>query len=139
MATQDQTTATTATVRFRTIENDLVAAYAQARQTPELSQAWKNALDRAWEHLKTQGVIEYDPETWELMYHSESGATYRANGTCQCLAFQDQRPCKHRAAARIVQHAVTAYVDREVAKAVENLELERLQAKAEYTEFYAAA
>lgn len=33
---------------------------------------------------------------------TESGKTYRANGHCQCEAFFRDQPCKHRAAARLL-------------------------------------
>ena len=33
---------------------------------------------------------------------TESGKTYRANGVCQCEAFFLNQPCKHRAAARLL-------------------------------------
>jgi len=33
---------------------------------------------------------------------TESGETYFANGSCQCKAYANGQPCKHRCAARIL-------------------------------------
>jgi hypothetical protein len=37
-----------------------------------------------------------------LVITTESGKTYRSNGVCQCEAFFRDQPCKHRAAARLL-------------------------------------
>jgi hypothetical protein len=38
---------------------------------------------------------------------TECGNTYFANGSCQCKAFTNGQPCKHRALARLVEIAST--------------------------------
>ncbi|HEX8287286.1 MAG TPA: SWIM zinc finger family protein [Pyrinomonadaceae bacterium] len=37
-----------------------------------------------------------------------SNQVYTANGTCQCKAFEQGYPCRHRAASRLV----TLYIER---------------------------
>jgi hypothetical protein len=34
---------------------------------------------------------------------TETGKTYFANGVCQCEAFKNGQPCKHRALARLAE------------------------------------
>lgn len=38
-----------------------------------------------------------------IMVTTESGNTYHANGACQCAAFRNNQPCKHRALARLIE------------------------------------
>jgi hypothetical protein len=78
-----------------------------------------NAIIKAGNLIQTGDLTfwTFDAETGELLLLSNSNATYSANGTCQCRAFTDfQRPCWHRAAARLLARyfaQVEKPVDRE--------------------------
>jgi hypothetical protein len=102
------TTGKFTTIRTAEILDFIVDAVDAARAAAADSPRWRNAIDAAFDHLLTVDVIEYDHTAHELLYRSESGATYRANGSCQCRAFEAGQPCKHRAAARLVYRAVEA-------------------------------
>ena len=84
----------------------LVDAVDAARQAAAGNSRWLNAINAGFDHLLQAEVIEVGDHN-ALIYRSESGQTYHANGTCQCAAFASGNPCKHRAAARLVQNAVT--------------------------------
>jgi hypothetical protein len=63
---------------------------------------WINAIDKA-----VAGVVS---GTWivteladGIAVTTESGKTYFANGHCQCEAYRRGAPCKHRAAARLIE------------------------------------
>jgi len=64
---------------------------------------WTNAVLRG-EKLLSDGnpYLHFDGE--RLLVLSESGQIYTANGVCQCKAFKEKMPCKHRAAFRLLQH-----------------------------------
>ena len=62
---------------------------------------WLNAIDRAAAELTENPYIER--QDGHLLIGSPSGQVYSANGACQCRAFQNGRPCWHRAAGRLVQ------------------------------------
>jgi hypothetical protein len=62
---------------------------------------WISAIDKAADALLNGKWIVTE------LFHcvavtTESGKTYRANGVCQCEAFFQNQPCKHRAAARLL-------------------------------------
>ena len=66
-------------------------------------QRWINAIAKAVIELESNPYCDFDEATHSLLIcSSQSGETYRANGTCQCKAFEQGTPCFHRAAARIV-------------------------------------
>ena len=88
------------------ILDSLVIAVDAARQAAAGNSRWLNAINAGFDHLLQAEVIEVGDHN-ALIYRSESGQTYHANGTCQCAAFASGNPCKHRAAARLVQNAVT--------------------------------
>jgi len=87
--------------------DSLVIAVDAARQAAAGNSRWVNAINAGFDHLLQVEVIEVDAHD-ALIYRSESGATYRANGSCQCVAFAQGQPCKHRAAARLVHNALHA-------------------------------
>ena len=64
---------------------------------------WTNAILRG-EKLLTDGnpYLHFDGE--RLLVLSAFGQIYTANGVCQCKAFKEKMPCKHRAAFRLLQH-----------------------------------
>lgn len=64
-------------------------------------QRWIVAIGRALVELDTNPYLERQAD--HLLIGSPSGATYAANGTCSCTAFEFKNPCWHRAAARLVR------------------------------------
>lgn len=70
---------------------------------------WINAIGKATAEIETNPFMTYEVESHSLLMMSEtSNEVYRANGTCQCKAFAQGFPCRHRAAARLV----AIYVER---------------------------
>ena len=60
---------------------------------------WMNAIKNAHALLVENPYIEaLDDHT--LLIGSENGV-YEANGVCSCMAYMKNKPCKHRAAARL--------------------------------------
>lgn len=93
------------THQIAAILDGLVEAVEAARTAAQGQPRWLNAIDAAYDHLLQVETVTIDAHG-SLTYHSESGQTYKANGTCQCVAFQNGQPCKHRAAARLVRRAL---------------------------------
>jgi len=62
---------------------------------------WRNAFARAAEMIRGGALIHWTGGS--LLVHSGSGRVYEAGATCQCEAFLRGRPCKHRAAYRLVR------------------------------------
>ena len=93
------------THQIAAILDELVEAVEAARDAAQGQPRWLNAIDAAYDHLLQIDAVTIDAHG-ALSYHSESGQTYTANGTCQCVAFLNDRPCKHRAAARLVRRAL---------------------------------
>lgn len=70
---------------------------------------WINAIAKAIAEIETNPFMTYELESHSLLMMSDtSNEVYTANGTCQCRAFANGKPCKHRAAARLV----AIYVER---------------------------
>jgi hypothetical protein len=69
---------------------------------------WQSAIGKAWKELQGNNpYMHFDGES--LLVLSSSGEIYEANGTCGCKAYFQGYPCWHRAAARIVQRALTSH------------------------------
>ena len=63
---------------------------------------WINAIAKAAAEIETNPFMTYNFASHSLLMMSKtSNETYTANGTCQCKAFEQGFPCKHRAAARV--------------------------------------
>ena len=62
---------------------------------------WRNALARAAEMIRSGAVMHWTGGS--LLVLSGSGRVYEASASCQCEAFLRGRPCKHRAAYRLVR------------------------------------
>ena len=66
---------------------------------------WINAISKAVAEIENNGVFM----TWQveeqslLIWSQKSNHIYSANGVCQCRAFEQNAPCFHRAAARLVR------------------------------------
>lgn len=67
---------------------------------------WRNAFARAAEMIRGGAVMHWTGVS--LLVLSESGRVYEAGVACQCEAFRRGRPCRHRAAYRIVRLYHTA-------------------------------
>jgi hypothetical protein len=65
------------------------------------SRRWQTAIVKAKRQLEENPFIHFDGEA--LLILSPSNEIYRANGVCQCKAFEQGVPCWHRAAMRLVQ------------------------------------
>ena len=63
---------------------------------------WTNAIDKAADAI-TGGKWVITELSHCYAITTESGKTYFANGHCQCEAFFRDQPCKHRAAARLLE------------------------------------
>lgn len=85
-----------------------VDAFDKATAAPKDSKRWQNAITRAWIELQSNPYLEWVDD--HLLILSPSNEIYEANGTCQCPAYLKAKyPCWHRAAARIVQRALTSH------------------------------
>jgi hypothetical protein len=62
---------------------------------------WQSAIKKGINELQENCYWQYaDGEL--LMMSATSGTTYQSNGDCQCRAFEQGQPCRHRAAARLL-------------------------------------
>jgi hypothetical protein len=90
--------------------DELETAYAQA-SAHEMPQAWRNALERAYDLLLASGPITVDMDGFGAITlalipsQRQPGLHYPVNGTCSCTAGQNGRPCAHRAAKRLLSIA----------------------------------
>ena len=62
---------------------------------------WINAINKAADAILNNRWI-ITPLAHSYAMTTESGETYFANGSCQCKAYANGQPCKHRCAARIL-------------------------------------
>jgi hypothetical protein len=99
--------------------DELEAAYAHA-SAHDMPQAWRNALERAYDLLLASDEIsvQVGPMGGILLARipsqSEPGRVYEVNGHCQCEAGQHGRPCAHRAAKRLLSIASEQAAARQV-------------------------
>jgi hypothetical protein len=90
--------------------DELEAAYAHASRH-DMPQAWRNALERAYDLLLASDEISVQVGPMggivyaRIPSQSEPGRVYEVNGHCQCEAGQHGRPCAHRAAKRLLSIA----------------------------------
>lgn len=72
-----------------------------------MGKRWITAIGKAVAEIESNPFMTYDFDSHSLLILSEtSGEIYTANGTCQCKAFSEGFPCRHRAAARLIQRYV---------------------------------
>src|SRR5262245_16684624 len=81
--------------------NKLMRVVETAKQKANGNSRWINAIDKAVEGLTGTWIVTELADC--LLITTESGETYRANGVCQCKAYEFGQACKHRAAARLVE------------------------------------
>ena len=70
-------------------------------QVPD-SRRWQTAIVKAKQQMEENPYLHFDGDV--LLILSPSNEIYRANGTCQCKAFESGQPCWHRAAVRLVKN-----------------------------------
>lgn len=73
------------------------AAKIRAANSPR----WLAAIDKAVAGLNSSWIVTELADG--IMVTTGSSRTYRVNGRCQCKAFQLNKPCKHRALARLIE------------------------------------
>jgi hypothetical protein len=91
-------------IQIDMIREDLVMAANKAMKLA-ISRRWKVAIQKACKWLLAQDAIEYDRASHTLVYISDE-KVYKANGACQCIAYEKETPCKHRAASKLVRRAL---------------------------------
>jgi hypothetical protein len=62
---------------------------------------WINAIKKAVIELQENPFWSFDGQQL-LMMSTTSNTTYQSNGVCQCRAFEQSQPCRHRAGFKIL-------------------------------------
>ena len=78
-----------------------------ALETVKGNERWTNAIKRGAEFIQTNRCLQLE-NGGTLLILSESGHNYAVNEICRteqglCPAFANHKPCKHRAAYRLLQ------------------------------------
>jgi SWIM zinc finger len=81
-----------------------IKAAAEIAKSRTSDKRWVAAIDKAVAGVESGWWIITELADG-IMVTTECGATYHANGSCQCRAFELGQPCKHRALARLVEIA----------------------------------
>lgn len=83
-----------------------VVAEAVAKLDPNSADTkrWLNCIARATVEIEENPFLDFTPETKTLLIFSihTSNKIYQANGSCQCKAYEYNRPCWHLAACRLI-------------------------------------
>ena len=79
----------------------------KALETVQGNKRWANAIKRGAELIQSNRCLQMEDDG-TLLILSESGHNYAVNGVCRteqglCPAFANHKPCKHRAAYRLLQ------------------------------------
>jgi hypothetical protein len=79
----------------------------KALETVQGNERWTNAIKRGAELIQRNRCLPMEDDG-TLLILSESGHNYAVNGACRteqglCPAFANHKPCKHRAAYRLLQ------------------------------------
>ena len=79
----------------------------EALETVQGNERWTNAIKRGAELIQANRCLLMEDDG-TLLILSESGHNYAVNGVCRteqglCPAFANHKPCKHRAAYRLLQ------------------------------------
>jgi hypothetical protein len=107
----------TQTVYYTADELENAYTHASAHEMP---QAWRNALERAYDLLLASGPITVDMDGFGAITlalipsQRQPGLNYPVNGTCSCTAGQRGQPCAHRAAKRLLSIASEQAAARQV-------------------------
>lgn len=92
--------------RFGKVIANSLSKVEQTVVDPQTKKRWVNAIAKAAVEIEENGVFM----TWQeedhslLIWSQKSNKIYTANSVCQCRAFEQEAPCFHRAAARLVRH-----------------------------------
>lgn len=82
-------------------ETKLAAVVESAIASVSGNKRWSNAIRKAAAEIETNPYMHFTGHS--LLMLSESGEIYESNGVCQCKAFSQGQPCKHRAAYKLVK------------------------------------
>lgn len=93
------------TDKFNKVVSDSIEKVAFTVDNERLAKRWINAIEKAADLVETQSeFITWDSDKKEVLIWSlESNQIYTANGVCQCKAYAEGHPCKHRALARLLK------------------------------------
>ncbi len=90
-------------INFETLETIAADSIAKLETSNATNKTrWINAIKKAVIELQENCYWNFDGKELVMM-STTSNAIYTPNGICQCEAFARQTPCRHRAAARIIQ------------------------------------
>lgn len=89
--------------RLELDDRTLQAAYELARmQRDLLPSRWQRALERGYRHLCDEAAIGVRADGAYFWWGNEGGSYTPTPAACQCEAFTNSNPCKHRGAAIIL-------------------------------------
>ena len=77
-----------------------IKAAAKIARTRTSDKRWLAAIDKAVAGIESGWWIVTELQN-SLAITTETGKTYFANGICQCEAYKNRMPCKHRALHRL--------------------------------------
>jgi hypothetical protein len=102
------------TLNATTINTELLEAIASEaiksleNSTRTDAKRWQSAIRKATNELQSNPFWNYDGKDVVIMSET-SNAIYTPNGVCQCKAFAQGQPCRHRAMHRLLtRYAQTA-------------------------------
>ncbi len=96
-------------VNFEVLGQIAAESIAKINPASKNGKRWISAIAKATAEIESNPYMTYDHDSHSLLMMSDtSSEIYTANGTCQCKAFENGFPCRHRAAARLV----TLYIER---------------------------
>lgn len=90
---------------FLSIVSAAIVSATTLGKTDGIAKRWITAINKAVDQIEAHGTfMEWMPDTKSLIIFSQdSNKIYSTNGVCQCLAYERDTPCWHRAAARLVR------------------------------------
>lgn len=88
------------------VDQELLAQVVESALQQVRDKRWVNAIKRGAQLLESNRCLLID--NGSLLILSESGHNYTVNGSCRtddglCPAFANHKPCKHRAAYRLLE------------------------------------
>ena len=92
------------TETLETIAADAIKTLENSNRTD--AKRWQAAIRKATLELQSNPFWNYDGKDVVIMSET-SNAIYTPNGVCQCKAFAQGQPCRHRAMHRLL----TRYVE----------------------------
>jgi hypothetical protein len=85
--------------QLETVAEDAVKALQSSDRAD--ARRWQSAIKKAVAELESNPFWNFDGQELVMM-SGTSGAIYTPNGKCGCRAFEQNQPCRHRAAARLL-------------------------------------